>query len=417
MVIKNSLIYIFSSAFSKAVPFLLLPLFTTLLVPEEFGLFSIYQVLLVFFTAFIGMSLQTNITVNFFKVDKEELAAYFNNVLFVLVINVILFFIIFYIFNCYKNSFFSIDFSYLYFLLPIVFFTVIIEIYSSLLRNQQKASSFFFVEVFGTVLKYILILFFLIFLKQGWISFLYGNLIGLGLIAIYSFYSLIKQKFINFKLGLNITKIKEILKLCIPLIPHTVGIMVIALTDRLFIEKLISIEAVGIYTVAYSFGVIVSLFSDAFIKAWSPWFYSKIKELNEQDAKKIVAMTYLYIIGIIILSVLVYFIAYFLIPLMTSNEYHEAINYVFYIALGYSIQGIYKIFFPYLIYFSKTQVLTLSTFIAACVSLIGNSFLINLFGVVGAAYSSILAFFVSSMFVFYIANKQIKLPWFFSKWF
>lgn len=415
MVIKNSLIYIFSSAFSKAVPFLLLPLFTNLLVPEEFGLFSIYQVLLVFFTALIGMSLQTNITVNFFKVNRGELAEYFNNVLFVLVVNLILFFIIFCLFNFYNSSFFSIDFSYFYILLPMVFFTVIIEIYSSLLRNQQKASSFFFIEVFGTVLKYGLILFFLIFLKQGWISFLYGNLIGLGLIALYSFYSLIKQGFINFKAGISIIKIKKILKLCIPLIPHSVGIMVISLSDRLFIEKLVSVEAVGIYTVAYSFGMIVSLFSDAFIKAWSPWFYSKIKNINEKDAKNIVTVTYLYIIGMIILSAIVYIVAYFLIPLMTSNEYHEAIKYVFYIALGYSIQGVYKIFFPYLIYFSKTQVLTLSTFIAACVSVIGNSILINLFGVVGAAYSSILAFFVSSIFVFYIANKQIKLPWFFSK--
>lgn len=415
MVIKNSLIYIFSSAFSKAVPFLLLPLFTTLLVPEEFGLFSIYQVLLVFFTALIGMSLQTNVTVNFFKVNKDELAEYFNNVLFVLVINLILFFIIFFIISRYNNSFFSIDFSYFYIILPLVFFTVVIEIYSSLLRNQQKASSFFFIEVFGTILKYGLILFFLIFLKKGWVSFLYGNLIGLSLIALYSFYSLIRQRFINFKAGLNIIKIKKILKLCIPLIPHSVGIMVIALSDRLFIEKLISVEAVGIYTVAYSFGMIVSLFSDAFIKAWSPWFYSKIKDLNEKDAKNIVAVTYLYIIGMIILSAIVYIVAYVLIPLMTSNEYHEAINYVFYIALGYSIQGIYKIFFPYLIYFSKTQILTVSTFIAACVSFIGNLLLINLFGIVGAAYSSILAFFVSSIFVFYIANKQIKLPWFFSK--
>lgn len=411
MVIKNSFVYIFSSAFSKAVPFLLLPLFTTLLTPEEFGLFSIYQVILVFFTALIGMSLQTSITVNFFKVNQKELASYFNNILFILFLNLSLFFLIFCAIDYFFVNFFSIDFSYFYIILPLVFFTVIVEIYTSILRNQQKAVNFFMVEVFGTILKFVLILLFMVFFEKGWLSFIYGNLIGLFLIALYSFQSLLAQKFINFKVGLSKIKIKEILKLCVPLIPHAVGIMIISLSDRLFIEKLIGVEAVGIYAVAYSFGIIVSLFSDAFIKAWTPWFYSKMKELKDKDAKIIVNITYVYIFMMLTLSFIVYVLAYLLIPIMTTVKYHVAIDYVFYIALGYSVQGIYKVFFPYLVFFMKTNYLAIITFFASLSSVFLNYYLINKYGILGAAYTIIFSFIFSSVGVFVVAHKSVKLPW------
>lgn len=413
MVIKNSLIYIFSSAFSKAVPFLLLPLFTTLLTPKEFGLFSIYQVLLVFFTALIGMSLQTCITVKFFKVDKKELASYLNGIFLILIFNLSLFFLIFCIINYFFENIFSIDFSYLYIILLLVFFTVIVEIYTSILRNQQKAINFFMIEVLGTIIKFLLILLFMVFLKMGWLSFIYGNLIGLALITLYGFQSLLKQKIINFKAGISKIKIKDTLKLCTPLIPHAIGIMIISLSDRLFIEKLVGVEAVGVYTVAYSFGIIVSLFSDALIKAWSPWFYSKINKHDYNLDLKIVRYIYVYIILILSCSGVIYIMAYYLIPIMTAENYHSAISFVYWIALAYSIQGIYKIFFPFLVFYSKTRFLAITSFFSAIVCLLGNMIFIKEFGIVGAAYSTIIAFGFNTIFVAFIASKQRKLPWFY----
>lgn len=412
MVIKNSLIYIFSSAFSKAVPFLLLPLFTTLLTPEEFGIFSIYQVLLVFFTALIGMSLQTSITVNFFKVDQIELAGYFNSIFFILFLNLTLFFLIFCTIDYFFENFFSIDFTYFYIILPLVLFTVMVEIYTSILRNQQKAINFFMIEVVGTILKYLLILLFMVFFEKGWLSFIYGNLIGLSLIALYGFQYLIKQKLINFKVGISKIKIKKILKLCAPLIPHAIGIMIISLSDRLFIEKLVSVEAVGIYAVAYSFGIIVSLFSDALIKAWSPWFYSKINMYDHKLDLKIVRCIYIYIFLILSFSGFIYILAYYLIPIMTVDKYHAAIDFVYWIALAYSIQGIYKIFFPFLVFYSKTRYLAITSLFSAVVCFLGNLIFIKEFGVVGAAYSTIIAFGLNTVFVVFIALRQRKLPWF-----
>ena len=409
MVIKHSILYVLSSVFSKAIPFLLLPILTHYLNPTEFGQFSIFQVILAFAIALFGMNIQTNITVNYFRVNKEKLSLFFGNILLILLCNSFLLFVFLLVYGYYSSSIFSISIEYIYFLPLLILFTVIVEIYTSLLRSQKKVISFVVVEVLSTVLRFTLVSLLIVYFALGWESFLIGSIITLMLFSIYSIYSLYRQNYIDIKYNKKI--IKSILLLSIPLIPHAIGGMVIAMSDRLFIEQIVGIKEVGIYAVGYSFGMIVSLFSDAFVKAWSPWFYEKMNNLNEVSKSQIVKATYLYMIFILLLSIVIYLISLFLIPFMTSTEYHSATKYVFWIALAYSIQGIYKIFFPYLVHFSKTKYLAITTLLAAILSFIGNYFFINQYGAVGAAYSTILAFIVNSIGVAFIAMKQVKLPW------
>ncbi|MDC4994399.1 lipopolysaccharide biosynthesis protein [Acinetobacter baumannii] len=409
MIIKNSLLYISSSIFSKAIPFLLLPILTHYLSPEEFGLFSIYQVLLAFAVALLGMALQTNISVNYFKVDKPQLGLYFGNIFAILFFNVLLGILIVTIYGFFKKDFFSINLKYLYLLPFLVLITTIVEIYTTLLRSQKKALKFVCIEVSNTLVRFGFVCLFIILCDWGWESFPIGSLIGLTIASVYCLYSLYIQNYI--KLQYDKEKIKNILYMCVPLIPHTIGGMTIAMSDRLFIERIEGMHEVGIYSVGYSFGMILALFSDAFIKAWGPWFYEKMSSLTKEYEIKIVKATYAYIIGILLCSLVVYSISLILIPLLTAPEFHEATKYVFWIAFAYSIQGIYKIFFPFLVHFSKTKFLAITTVIAAIISLICNYYFIHAFGAIGAAYSTTLAYSVSTIGVIIIANKQIKLPW------
>jgi len=412
-VIRNSLLYVSSSVFSKAVPFLLLPLFTNFLSPAEFGLFSIYQVILAFAIAVFGMSLQTSVTVNYFKLEGAKFSKYIGNIFIILLFNIALFFILIAILSGVKDSLFSIEIKYLYLLIPMVLINTIIEIYTSLLRNEQKAVKFFFVEISNTLLRFLAITVLIVLFNWGWESFPLGSLIGMCSIAFYSFYSILKDYKIEFKFDKD--NFFNILNLCIPLIPHTIGSMIIVMSDRLFIEKMVGMDAVGIYSVGFSFGMTLGLISDAFIKAWSPWFYNMMKKLDNKTKTKIVTFTYVYSFFIIISAFFVYIMASILIPLMTPVEYHGATIYAFWIALAYSIQGIYKIFFPYLVFFSKTKYLAISTGLAALISVSCNYFFINWFGAIGATYSAIIAYLVSCSCVVFVATRQIKLPWLFFK--
>ena len=88
------------------------------------------------------------------------------------------------------------------------------------------------------------------------------------------------------------------------MIPHVVGGIIITLSDRFFIESMVSLEMVGIYSVGYMFGMVVILFTTAFLKAWSPWFYKMLSNANYQNKIKIVKYSYLYILVIFIIAFL-----------------------------------------------------------------------------------------------------------------
>ena len=83
------------------------------------------------------------------------------------------------------------------------------------------------------------------------------------------------------------------------------------------------------------------------------------------------------------------------------------------IALGYAIHGLYKIFYHYLLHINKTIFLAFSTSLAAIINLFLNYFFVKSYGAIGAAYSTTIAFLVSALLVFEYQRRNFPMPWFF----
>ena len=283
------------------------------------------------------------------------------------------------------------------------------EISTTILRNEQRAYMFGIFEISNTLIKLSLTILLLIVFSFSWYSQVVGTMIGAFIFFIIGIIYMIKREYITMEF--NKDKIKDILNISLPLIPHVLGAVVIAMSDRLFIEQMISIEAVGIYSVGYMFGMIVMIFTDAFIKAWSPWFYKTLVNPSDNKKEKIVKYTYIYIVGIFILAILISIIGEFILPYVVDTRFYAASEFILWISIGYAVQGVYKIFFPYLVHINKTSFLAFSTITAATLNLIFNYILIKEFGTIGAAYATILAFSVSAILVFLYQKKNFYMPW------
>ena len=279
----------------------------------------------------------------------------------------------------------------------------------TILRNQEKAYLFGVFEVINTAINIGVTILLLVMYHYGWYARAGGIIISYTLFFIISLLYMKKNGFII--LRYNREEARRILKLSIPLIPHVVGGIIIALSDRFFIERMVSLEEVGVYSIGYMFGMVVVLFTDAFLKAWSPWFYKVLSNANCTKKIKIVKYSYLYIMAIFIIAFSISIFAKFIIPYVVDVRYSGAEIYVFWIAIGYAVHGVYKIFFPYLVHINKTSFLALSTVIAAVLNLIFNYFLIKEYGAIGAAYATILSFIISASLVFWYQNKHFKMPW------
>ena len=408
-VIKSSIIYLGSSILNKAIPFLLLPILTKYLSPEEYGVLSIFQLMISFFTAFVGMAIHTNISKNFFKYSKDQTSLMIGNILMILSLTTLIYFIITLgVSFCYQKIF-SVPSNWVVIIPLLSFMFMINTINLTILRNQEKAVLFGVYEVANTAVNMGVTILLLLMYHYGWYARAGGIIVAYTLFFIISLLHMRKNGFII--LQYDRKEARKILKLSIPLIPHVVGGIIIALSDRFFIERMVSLEMVGIYSVGYMFGMVVILFTDAFLKAWSPWFYKMLSNADNTKKLKIVKYSYLYILATFIIAFGISIFAKFIIPYVVDVRYAGAEVYVFWIAIGYAVHGVYKIFFPYLVHISKTAFLGISTVIAALLNLIFNYFLIKEFGAIGAAYATVLSFIVSASLVFWYQNKHFKMPW------
>ena len=408
-VIKSSLIYLGSSVLNKAIPFLLLPILTKYLSPEEFGVLSIFQLLISFFIAFVGMAMHTNVSKNFFKYTKNQTSLMIGNILMILSLTTLIYFVITFIISFYYKEIFSVPSNWVVIIPMLSFMFMINTINLTILRNEEKAVLFGIYEIANTAVNMGVTILLLLMYNYGWYSQAVGITIAYMLFFIISLMHMRKNGFII--LRYDRAEVRKILKLSLPLIPHVVGGIIIALSDRFFIERMVSLEMVGIYSVGYMFGMVVILFTDAFLKAWSPWFYKTLSNINHTKKIKIVKYSYLYILATFLIAFGISIFAKFIIPYVVDDRYAGAEIYVFWIAIGYAVHGVYKIFFPYLVHIDKTSFLGISTVIAAVLNLVFNYFLIKEFGAIGAAYSTVLSFIVSASLVFWYQNKHFKMPW------
>ena len=408
-VIRSSFVYLAASVISKGAPFLLLPFLTSYLEPTEFGILSIFLVMNALYGAFIGMAMHSNVTKNFFHRSKPELALITGNVFFILFTTTGFYFLATLLLLFFFDSFFSIPTEYLLILPVLAFFAMANQIHLAVLRNEGRAYTFGAFEIANAFFSVGITIVFLTYLDFGWLSQVVGMLSATIVLSVIGVGYLYKRGYLS--LVFNKQAAWNILRLSLPLIPHVLGGVVIAVSDRLFIERMVGLEAVALYAIGYSFGMVVSLFTDAFIKAWSPWFYKQLVEPTYARKAQIVKSTYAYLAGVFIIAYLISVLGEFILPFVVDASYIDAAQYIWWIALGYAVHGVYKIFFPYIVHISKTQFLAFSTTVAALLNLVFNYFFIGSFGTVGAAYATILSFAASAVMVFVYQSRCYPMPW------
>jgi O-antigen/teichoic acid export membrane protein len=409
MLIKSSLIYLISSVINKGLPFILLPILTKYLTPEEYGIVAMFQLSIIVFYAFVGMNSSINIDKNFHRYNKKEISNMLTNIILLITASLLTISILTFIFLGELSSLLNIDQNWIM-ALPIIGFMLMINtINLSILRNQNKPVKYGIFEISNTAINVLVTLTMLMVYNSGWESQAFGIVAAYFVFFCISVLFLIKRNYLSGKFSL--VESKRIINISIPLIPHLMATLVIAMSDRIFIAEMIGMEMVGVYSAGYTFGMIVLLFTDAFSKVWGPWFFKQMSISEDKAKEKIVTNSILYMIGICILTILIVQISLFIMPLMLAESYHSASEFIIWVSIGYAIHGIYKLFFPYMVHINKTILITLSTVVAAAVNILFNYIFILEFGAIGAAYATILAFSVSSLMLVFFQMKYYPMPW------
>lgn len=409
-IFKGFAIYLGSSVINKAIPFLLLPVLTQYLTPEEYGILAIYQVMISFVMPFVGMNMATNITRNFYSESKEYIAKITFNLLVVLTVASVIVVLLVSIYLYAGGKHFLIPERWIYALPIIAYMGMLNNFNLTILRNNKKAIEYGFFQIIKTILELSTTIVLIVIYSFDWEGRATGILVSTFIIGLISICRIWQNGYLFFEI--DFSYIKQILKISLPLIPHALGAVILTLGDRIFIDQMVSTKELGIYTVGYQFGMIMTIVCAAFNKTWSPWIYELLAKKNNDNKNKIVKATYLVSVGFVVLAFIITGISYYLLPFMTSVEYHGAFIYVIWIALGYAFFGMYTLVFPYGVHVGKTSFLGIVSFCGAILNLGTNYFLININGPIGAAQATLISYLFMFLIVWWFSNRLYPMPWF-----
>ena len=230
----------------------------------------------------------------------------------------------------------------------------------------------------------------------------------------YIIVSLLLTSYTIFKVGINVSKKAciDIFSFSLPMKIATVGAFFLTFGDRYILNIYTDLSQVGIYSLGYKFAFIFTIISwDTFEKMWDAEKYLVNKK---PDAKAIYQKVFLYM-NIILFTVGLGFSLFVkdLLKIMSAPEFWPAYKVVPVIIMASIIQSWGRYCDLGIMLKKKTMQIAYAQWLAVVVIAVAYFTLIPAFGMMGAAWATLIGFTVQ----FYWVNKKgreyydMRLPW------
>lgn len=409
--IKDTTVYGAGSLANRIIPVLLLPVLTRYLTPEEYGIVAIFAVSAAIVVNFVGFNLQAAIQRFYVDFSKQQLSDYVGTATLVISFSTAILLGLSIISKRPIADLLGISHSWIPAIIIVSFCQAIIAILEVIWRMERKARPFVIFQFLMTLANLVLSVVFVAGLLWHWQGRLLGILCSYGFFALLGLFILRAKGYLKFIFHKR--NAKQMLWFSVPLIPQTLSTWIITGSDRLFVINMVGAYAVGLYSVGYAIGQVIQLLQHAFSQAWVPFLFQLLKKDEEKARIQIVKFIYFHHAVIIILAFSLHFAAPFILKALVGKSFQGASQFVIWIAMGYAVNGMYRMVFPFLNYAQKTHLAPIGSTIAAGGNLFLNYILIKLNGPIGAAQATFISFCILYIITFYLCNHAYKMPWLF----
>jgi O-antigen/teichoic acid export membrane protein len=212
----------------------------------------------------------------------------------------------------------------------------------------------------------------------------------------------------------RISVAKDLLKFGLPLLPALPLMWVVDVSDRYLVERYVSIQEVGLYSLGYRFGQIMVFFVTAMTLAWPPLSYRILGEVNAEAIYSRITSLYLAGAGLTWLTVSLF--SHELVALLSAEEFHAAAIYIPPVAFGYLLYGLYVFSVTGLGVAKKSGPISWVTLFAAVVNVGLNVWLIPRHGALVAAYTTIVAYAILTGGCLVVSQRFYRIPYRYPEW-
>lgn len=194
------------------------------------------------------------------------------------------------------------------------------------------------------------------------------------------------------------------LQLSIPLIGYSIASQVLSVSDRLMISKMVGNSAVGIYSTLYTVSSLSLMVWSAINSSFEPYLYQNMENPNSKIKK--ISMTMLIMYSLV--AILLVYLAPEIVKILATAEYYQGIYIMPPIAGGVYFIAVSNLYSDILVYLKKTKMIMISSVIAALLNLILNYLMINAYGYMAAAYTTLVSYIIMAALLAIWANKEFK---------
>lgn len=398
---KATIWFIFCSVLQKCISMITMPIFTRIMSTEQYGQFSVYSSWLQIFTIITTLRLNYavfNKGMSKYKDDRDGYTSTMQSITFILTGIVFCVYLLFReqinaitelptfimvaifaeLFVTPAIDFWTIRKRYEYIYKPVIARTLLMVFLNSalgiaaVLLSEEKGYARIMTCVFVNICF-------------GACLFVYNCRKGK---------TLLKLEYVKFAIGFNL-----------PLLLHYFSQYILDQFDRIMIQKMVGFSAAGIYSVAYSAGLVLKIVTQNVNSALVPWQYGKL-EKNELAILDSTIINVYAFVG----ACAVVFSAFApeLMKILASEKYYEAVYVIPPVALSMYFVFLYTSFANVEFFYDLNKFTMFISMAGAAINIVLNYIGIQMFGYIAAAYTTLICYIIFTVAHFLYAEFSLR---------
>ena len=392
---RNTAIYGVGQVLLRMVSLLLLPLYTSYLTPADYGISSILGVMVYFLTPLFQLGISSAMGIVYFaRPERSERAATIWTAFLTLAASATVLAVAGWAMSdrlallLFGDAESQYDLSYLV-TLALLTAAMSITVHPLLARLQfeERAKAFVAITLSSSALSIALSVLLIVGLRRGVAGFIEAAAIAqAATLAVALVVSLRGLPF-----GARRSIARELVTLGLPLVPGVLAVYVMLQGNKILLQAGAGLDELGLYTLGFNIGLLMTLLVTGFTNAWFPFFSSFME--SQDEARPIMGrvMSY-YVLGAGTVSLLFFIGAQPLVRIATQPAFWDAYVSVGPSAAAQFLIGMHAILMAGMYFAKQVRFAAVIAGASAAVSVALNLLLIPMLGAAGAAIALVLGF-------------------------
>lgn len=400
--VKNTVIITIGKICTQMISFFLLPLYTSILTTEEYGVVDLLNTLVSLFIPIVTFQIEQAVFRYLIDArnDEEKTAKVVSTTVFTVILQCILYLGIFMIVSRWINN------EYKYFLatnvVACIGSSIMLQISRGLGDNQTYAIGSFITA--GVMIIFNVI--FIVGFRFGAYGMLTASLLSNIICIIFIFFRKKIYKYLRIK-DYEKDLLKKLWGYSLPLIPNSLSWWVFNSSDRLLVSYFLGMGANGIFAAAHKFSSVYITIYNIFNMTWTE---SATLHINDEDNSEFfskITNNMFSLFSCICFGIIAFMP--FVFPIMINNAYGDAyfqIPILMLASLGNVGVGLISVVY---IAKKKTKEVAKISIMAAVINIIVHLTLIKFVGLYAASISTFVAYYSMLIYRLIDVRKYVKL--------